>query len=73
VKITLESTTKVVHLDGVACRLWEGKTAGGIEVCAFIARIRVPIEADQAPFQRELQECREPSASVEAIPLRMLL
>jgi hypothetical protein len=77
-KITLESTTKIVDLrlpDGatVKARLWEGWTASGIGVHAYITRVAVIREANQAEFERELTECRPPSPEVEAIPLRLVL
>ena len=29
-KVILESTTRVVNLDGMPCRIWEGETSGGL-------------------------------------------
>jgi hypothetical protein len=76
-KITLESTTKIVELATgrvpVHVRIWEGHTESGIPVHAYIARVAAPQDADQSQFQRELQECRAPSAAVDAIPLRLIL
>jgi hypothetical protein len=76
-KITLESTTKIVELATgrvpVHVRIWEGHTESGIPVHAYIARVAAPQDADQSQFQRELQECRAPSAAVAAIPLRLIL
>jgi len=73
----LESTTKIVELvEGcvpVYVRIWEGHTESGIPVHAYIARVAAPQDADQSQFQRELQECRAPSAAVDAIPLRLIL
>lgn len=75
-KITLESTTKTVHLDGVECRVWEGQSEGGVKIHAYISRIAVrkdePVKAFRE-FEEELRECKEPSAQVAAIPLRMIL
>jgi hypothetical protein len=80
VKITIESTTKVTRLvlDGgeVPARVWEGHTESGVPVHCFIARLAPTIPVDdprQAEFQRELIECRQPSAELQAIPLRMIL
>lgn len=84
-KITLESTTKLVKLlarsgaEPVPARVWEGKTENGIPVFAYITRIAPAIPIDQltaeqdSEFQRDLQEQRAPSPVVEAIPLRMIL
>lgn len=75
-KITIESTTKTVELDGVPARIWEGKTESGIAVHCFITRIAID-EKDQAAneqFRRELSECKAPSPEVErSYPLRMVL
>ncbi len=81
-KITLESTTKIVDLfiDGakVPARIWEGVTETGTPVHAFITRIAptIPLPlSDQVEkeFGLQLQECRPPSAVIEAIPLRLIL
>lgn len=73
-KITLESTTKIIHINGVPARIWEGQTESGIPVHAFVTRIGVnEQENNTEEFRRELEECKKPSPEVEAIPLRMLI
>ncbi|HWR36396.1 MAG TPA: hypothetical protein VN622_11055 [Clostridia bacterium] len=72
-KITIESTSKIVELNGVPMRIWEGETSDGIKVHCYVTRIAVRHEDDQTQFQQELREHRAPSAEVEAIPLRMVL
>lgn len=75
-KITVESTTKVVTLNGVPARIWEGTTESGHRVHCFVTRIACDVDnaAARAEFDAELQECRVPSADVErAYPLRMIL
>ena len=72
-KITVESTTKVVQLNGIPARVWEGTTSTGIPVHVFITRVAVAEEADQGQFQRELQECRPPSVEVAVFPARLLI
>jgi hypothetical protein len=72
-KITLENTTKMVQLNGVPARIWEGKTESGIRVHAFITQIGVPDGEDQTQFQRELKETKAPSAEVAVYPMRMVL
>ncbi len=76
-KVTLESTSKTVTLDGVPARVWEGTTEGGIPCFAFITRI-APAQADPpaelcAEFERDLAEQRAPSPDMAAIPGRMVL
>jgi len=73
VKIAIESTTKIVHLNGVPARIWEGQTDSGIPIHCFITRVAVHNDLDHTQFERELQEQRKPSTDVEALPLRMIL
>lgn len=83
-KITLESTSKIVELQirpgaAVPARVWEGHTEGGIPCFAFITRIAPAIPADQltaeqdAEFQRDLAEQRAPSPAVQAFDMRLIL
>lgn len=72
-KITLESTTKIVYLNGVGARIWEGTTDSGIPVHAYLTRVAVRHGEDTSQFERELQEHRAPSPEVAAIPLRLVL
>ena len=72
-KITIENTSKIVELNGVPARIWEGKTDSGIPVHCYVTRIAVRNGADHSQFERELQETRAPSADVAAIPMRMIL
>ncbi len=67
-KITLRNTTKLVMLDGIPARIWEGHTESGIPVHCFITRIAAPNEADHRQFEAELQEVAPPSADVAAYP-----
>ncbi len=58
-KVTLESTSQIVTLEtatgNIQARLWEGTTESGIKVHAFITRLAVHQDLDQAEFERELQ------------------
>ena len=76
-KVQLESTTKLVELDTgngrVPARIWEGRTASGIPVHAYVTRIAVHESEDASQFEAELKEQRKPSAAVEAIPMRLIL
>jgi len=73
VKINLESTTKIVRVNGVPARIWEGTTDSGIPVHCYVTRIAVAQGQDTTQFERELRECRTPSVEVEALPLRLIL
>jgi hypothetical protein len=72
-KVTLESTTKIVSFNGIDCRVWEGCTESGIPVHAYITLIAVDKELPQEQFARELEEHRVPSVEVQAIPLRLII
>lgn len=76
-KVTLESTDKIVHLtlgtQTLPARIWEGVTAAGIPCHAFITRIGVHRDQDAAEFERDLQQHRTPSAPIAAIPLSLIL
>lgn len=72
-KITLESTTKIVKLNGVPARIWEGRTESGIKVHAMITRVGVDMGEDTSEFELELQEHRAPSPEIEAWPARLVL
>ena len=72
-KVTLESTTKIVHLNGVPARVWEGHTESGIPCHAYLTRIAVAKDQDASQFERELLEQRAPSPEIQAIPARMVI
>ena len=63
-KLQIESTEKIVTLDGVSMRLWEGTTESGVPVVAFVARVAVPENRPQEEyriFETELRQLRKPS------------
>jgi len=76
-KVTLESTTKIVELtlngQTLPARIWEGTTEHGIPCHAYITRIAVHQDLDASQFERELQEHRKATPAIEAIPLRLIL
>ena len=82
-EIKLRNTSRVVHLsmpseqDGVQvavpARVWEGHTAKGVPVIAFITRLAAERSEDLAEFDRDLQETAAPSPAVEEWPARMIL
>lgn len=72
-KVTLHSTTKLVELNGVPARVWEGVTAGGVPIHAFITRIAVDKDADSSELDAELQHHRSPCVDVAELPPRMRL
>jgi hypothetical protein len=72
-KITIESTDKILRINNVPARLWEGKTDSGVEVICFITRIAVKKEADNSVFEKELKETKAPSPEAAAFDLRLVL
>lgn len=77
-RITLDSTTKVVELvvngQSVTARVWEGATASGIPCHAYITRVAVARGDDATEFLRELQQLRDPiNPDVAALPRRMVI
>lgn len=72
-KVELESTTKIVHLNGVPARVWEGKTDSGIPVHAFVTRVAVDRDEDCQQFEEELEEHAAPSPEIQKYDPRMIL
>jgi hypothetical protein len=77
--ITITSTTKIVHFNGIPTRIWEGHTDTGIPVHCFITRITAVVEADEKQyevekqFNAELLQCEPPSVDVSHYPLYLIL
>ena len=73
--ITITSTSKVVKLNGIDCRVWEGVTVpSGIKIHCFIPLLAVKKDEDCSQFEAELKECEPPSAEIDGVyPLRMIL
>lgn len=73
-KITIESTDKIVYLNGIPARIWEGETASGIRVHCFITRIAVGKDEPRVEeFTAELEETVSPSPEIAVIPSRLIL
>lgn len=83
-KITIESTTKIVKLvisgEEVPARVWQGETADGIPVQAFITRIAPEIPTSDprideltVEFEKDLKRQADPRPTVQAIPLRFFI
>jgi hypothetical protein len=72
-EITLHNTTKIVDLNGIPARIWEGHTDSGIPVHAYITRIGVAVGEDQQAFESQLSAASAPSPPMEKLPLRLLI
>ncbi len=55
-EIIMNSTEKIVALNGVPARVWEGETSSGVPVHCFVTRIAVSKDDDCSQFEKELQE-----------------
>jgi hypothetical protein len=66
--ITVHSTTKIVHVNGVPCRIWEGQSAKGVTVRCFIALVAADCYTDVEEFKKDLEEHQPPTADVESYP-----
>lgn len=72
--IILENTDKLIDVNGIQSRLWQGKTESGIQVTCLIIRLAVNAEEDQTEFDRELLETRPPSPEADkAFPIRLVV
>lgn len=71
-KVTLHNTSKVITVNGQAARIWEGHTEKGVPCFAYVVFIATPIGVDQSEFERDLTECKAPSADVADFPSRMV-
>ena len=73
----IESTSKVVTLNGVPARIWEGQTESGVKILCYITRVAIsknePTNEELEEFKRELDEQRSPSVVAAAIPLNLIL
>lgn len=73
-QIFLENTTRLIDVNGIKARLWEGETKSGIPIHCLIIRIAVNKEANQEEFERELKNVSPPSAASEqAFPSSFLM
>lgn len=71
--LDVESTDKIVTLNGIPARIWEGETDSGIKCHCFITRIAARENENLEQFERELKSQRAPSSDVQAIPARLVL
>ena len=63
-KMTITATGQVTDINGVAVRVWEGVTEGGVACKVFVHRVAVHREQDSSQFERELLEQAPPAAYV---------
>jgi hypothetical protein len=67
VKLTIEHTDRIVDVNGVPARVWEGVSDTGIPCVVLVTRIAVALGHDQTAFEQDLQEQRPPSPVAERV------
>ena len=72
-KIIIESTEKIVVLNGVPARVWDGKTDSGIPVHCFVTRISPQTNENIEQFEAELKKQKPPTVSIASYPMRLIL
>lgn len=65
-KLTLQSTDRIVEVDGAPARVWTGTNEDGVPCVAFIRKVAIRRTADSRDFDAELREIA-PTRSSEAI------
>ncbi|MCC7423793.1 MAG: hypothetical protein IT428_26305 [Planctomycetaceae bacterium] len=64
-RMQIESTDQLTHMDGVPVRVWKGTSEDGTPCVVFVHRIAVSNQVDQAQFERELAEQLPPGRVVD--------
>ena len=73
-KASMLSTDRMIDINGVPARVWEGRTENGVPFTAAITRIAVHPEADNSEFEKELQEHTPPSdETLQVWPLKIVI
>lgn len=57
--MTINSTNKLVNINGVTARLWEGETNTGLKVSAFIVRVAVDQDSNIKEKQQLFEELQK--------------
>jgi hypothetical protein len=76
VKLHLSPTDKFIEINSTRCRVWEGRSDGGVPCHAFVALVGVHRSEDSSAFERELCEVPAPRPAdpeVRAFPARLIL
>lgn len=70
----LNSTTKIVKINGIKTRVWEGISESGIKMHAYIALVGIDKnEKNTEQFDRELEQMQDPSVDIDRIPPAMII
>lgn len=73
-EIKIKNTDKIIQINGVPARLWEGTTESGIKVHCFVTRIAIDKDESRIKeFEKELIETSSPFSEMESYPTRLIL
>jgi hypothetical protein len=73
-QLKLEQTDRIVTVNGIPARVWEGVTGKGVAVTALITRIAVHNSEDASELEAELLEQRPATVlAKEAFSARLVL
>ncbi len=72
-KVTAESTAKIIELNGVPARVWYARTESDVECFLFVTLVAVANEEEQGEFGAAFQKLRAPIADIDAFPLRLFM
>jgi hypothetical protein len=70
-KIAIESTNQLTHINGQLTRVWRGVTENGVKCFVFVATVGVDQGENSAQFERELVQT-VPPAEDRIISLRAI-
>jgi hypothetical protein len=78
VKLTIEPTDKIIEIvtangDTVPGRVWQGRTAFGVDVALVVTRLAADKEEDLTEFEATLTPQAPGRVAREAFPMRMVL
>ncbi len=73
-KATVESTKRIVEVNGHPARIWQGKSENGADVIMVVCQVASPSGQPQEEFEADLNAHSDPSEhATNAIPLRLVL
>lgn len=64
-KATMESTSRMLILNGLNFRVWEGVTEKGVPFVALVNRLQSAVPAQQTAMISELLKHKDPAATTE--------
>lgn len=71
-KITIQSTDKVIHLNGAPTRIWEGATENGLPIVCLVSELTGDFDGPYDEFERYPNKHTLASPAAERFALRMV-